>query len=254
MRLSLRHLRRLANTVEGAVVTPWLSKPFIHPYIPNSVPATKQAMLAELGLEQRRGDLRRDPRAPALQGPAEHTRADPRRVRPRASRDGAPEQERLVAGVPQLLRRRLLAALRAGGRRRGHQPGGVPERLLRRRLLRPRQVPGALRVQQPARRAARSRRRRQSHLRLGRRGRPLVPHGEPHHGSQARARAAHHEPDAPGGGAHPLPAGGDAHAHRHRARGLRSAHGPHGPRGPRAARSPTTSPPCTTRTPATWAS
>ena len=25
-------------------------KPFIHPYIPNSVPATKQAMLDELGL------------------------------------------------------------------------------------------------------------------------------------------------------------------------------------------------------------
>ena len=167
---------------------------------------------------------------------------------------GLLDRNTVVRRLPQLLRRRLLAALRAGRRRRGRQPGRVRERLLRRQLLRPRQVHGPLRVQQHARRAARPRRRRQPHLRLGRRGGALVPHGEPHHRPQAGAGLRQREPHATGGDPHAVPARGHAHARQARLRRVGPRHRPHGPRRPAVRSSATTSPPCTGRTPATWAS
>ncbi|MCX6364826.1 MAG: hypothetical protein NTW58_11795 [Actinobacteria bacterium] len=56
-------------------------KPFIHPYIPNSVPATKQAMLDELGLssvEQIYAEIPERLRCKAaLQGASRHPAGDP---------------------------------------------------------------------------------------------------------------------------------------------------------------------------------
>ncbi len=99
----------------------------LHPPVhPQRRAGHQRGHAARAGARQRRGDLRRDPRPAALQGPARHSRADPRRARPAAPRQGPARPQHELRGQPQLLRRRLLAALRAGGRRRGHQPGRVP--------------------------------------------------------------------------------------------------------------------------------
>ena len=209
-------------------------KPFVHPYIPNSVPETKQAMLDELGLSSVEEIYAEIPDRLRFKGTLDIPPAILSERAAAQARAGPARHEHLVRRLPELLRRRLLAAPRAVGRRRDHQPRRVRQRLLRRRLQRPRQVPHPVRVQQHARRAARLRRRRQPHLRLGRRGRALVPHGPAHHRPRQGARPGAHEPHAAHGGAHALPAGGDGQQHQDPLLrvGPRDRHGrPRGPQG-----------------------
>ncbi len=91
---------------------------------------------------------------------------------------------------PRLLpRRRLLAALRAGGGRRDPRPRRVPDRVLRRDVLRPRQAAGAVRVREHGRRPGRVRRRLPADLRLGLGGGERDPDGRPSHRPPPRAGA-----------------------------------------------------------------
>ena len=86
----------------------------VHPPLHPELGAGHQAGDARRArADQRRGDLRRDPRSSALQGHPRHPAGDPRGARPAPARPGSARQESLQRRLPQLLRRRLLAAPRA---------------------------------------------------------------------------------------------------------------------------------------------
>ena len=119
----------------------------VHPYIPNSVPDVKAEMLAAIGAAERRGALRRrSPSAPPAAGRSTcRRRSGPRRSWSATWR-GCSAGTRSTARRPELPRRRLLPAPRAGRLRRDQRPRRVPDRLRRRALRGPRPLPGAVRV------------------------------------------------------------------------------------------------------------
>ena len=142
-------------------------KPFVHPYIPNSVPETKQAMLDELGLSS-----------------VEEIYAEiPDRLRFKGTLDIPPailSERQLRKHVQGLLDKNTSSVdfmnFCGAGCWQHHVPSVVDEIINRAEFVsaycggdysRPRQVPHALRVQQHDGRTARLRRRRQPHLRLG---------------------------------------------------------------------------------------
>ena len=87
-----------------------------HPYIPNSAPAVKQAMLQAVGAADVDELYAGDPGAPALPAAARPAAGAGVRGRPAPRARGPPGAQHEHPRGAQLPRRRLLAALRAGGR------------------------------------------------------------------------------------------------------------------------------------------
>ena len=156
-----------------------------HPYIPNSAPADQGRRCCEAigaadvdelyGAIPERLRLRRPLDLP----PALRSELELRRH----ARGRCSARNDSCRGGPQLPRRRLLAALRPGGRATRSSTGReFVTAYYGETLHRPRQAPGALRVREPDRRARRARRRRASRRTTGRRAaatRDL--HGGAHH-------------------------------------------------------------------------
>ena len=159
-----------------------------HPYMANSVPELKQEMLDAIGAGQHRGALRPDPGVappPRRARPAARAHLRGRALAPLA-RPARPQRE--LRGQPELPGRRLLAAPRPRGVRRGRAPLRVRDARVGHARLRLRAQPGVVRVLQPARRAARARLRRPARLQLGLRRRPRRSGWRP--GSTAAARCS----------------------------------------------------------------
>ena len=143
----------------------------VHPYIPNSAPEIKDAMLREIGaadIDELYGAIpeRLRLRRPLALEPALRSELELRRhLEAMLARNGSCREALSFLGggcwqhyVPAVVDE-------------VDQPRRVPDRLLRRELHGSRQAAGALRVREPDRRARRARRREPADLRLGERRR-----------------------------------------------------------------------------------
>ena len=189
-----------------------------HPWMANSVPALKAAMLAEIGagsIEELFEQIPADHRLRAAAEPAAWTSLG---GRPEAAPDLAAEPHRELRAESQFPRRRLLAAPRAGRRRRDRRPLRAAHQRLGLAAVRLRPQPGLVRVCQPAGRAGRHGGGLAAGLLLGLCRRPRHPHGRADHRPARGAAAARARPRAAGGDRQLLRAARDEPAHRHRRR------------------------------------
>ena len=197
-----------------------------HPWMANSVPALKAAMLAEIG-------------AGSIEELFEQIPADHRLQRPLNLPAGLRSEASLKRHLTSLLSRtenceqnlefpgcRLLAASRAGRRRRDRRPLRAADQCLGLAAIRLRPQPGLVRVCQPAGRAGRHGGGLAAGLLLGLCGRPRHPHGRADHRPARGAAAARARPRASGGDRQLLRAARDEPAHRHRPGRIRSGNGP----------------------------